>query len=110
MHGVRIPARTDLTSSLPHAVVLAAYTLPQQSANTLADRLSLRFSRSTREQTESFSLILIQIYRRIYRSLTHTLRMAPYLDQTYSVKRRVVSKAPRGPWSGSGKRSGRRRR
>ncbi len=48
--GVRVPPGTGLTSSLtlPHAVELAAHTLPQQPANTLTDQLGLRLSRHPR--------------------------------------------------------------
>src|SRR5215210_9475773 len=76
-HGVKIPPGAGLTRSLtlPHAVELAAYTLLQQPANTLADQLSLRFAGRTREQTEPFGFLFTQIHGR----LTHALYMVPYL-------------------------------
>ncbi len=78
-YGVRTPPWTRLTWSLtlPHAVELAANTLLQQPANTLADQLSLRLPGRTREHSEAFCLLFIQINRR----LTHTLYMVPYLVQ-----------------------------
>jgi hypothetical protein len=75
-HGVRTPPWTRLTWSLtlPHAVELAAYTLPQQPANALTDQLSLRLPGRTREHAEALCLVFIQIHRR----LTHALYMVPY--------------------------------
>jgi hypothetical protein len=76
MHGVRVPPWVGFTcsSTLPHAVELAAHTLPQQPANTFTDHLSLRLTRRARKKTKAFDFVFIRIHRRLAHVLcTHAL-------------------------------------